>query len=142
MVESFFLTKPSLPEWVLVFAQRESTREQQITYDFSKRFVATFKSRKFMFRSLLTAIYPRQLTLTQTNQLTGGQISSFPYSATMNVCRAIPLTLVIHESTHLLIHLSTHNLFNLPIKHVHNRSILEKVSAVCRRLDFVSGLSF
>ena len=113
-----------------VFAQRESTREQQIMYDFSKRFVATFKPRKLMFHSLVTAIYPHQLTLTQTNLLTGGQTSSFPYSATMNVHRDILLSLVIHESTHLLIHLSTHSLFKLPIKRVRNQSILDKASAL------------
>lgn len=66
----FFLTKPSSSKFVLIFAQRESTREQQITYDFSKRFVATFNPRKLMFHSLVTAIYPHQLTLTQTNLLT------------------------------------------------------------------------
>jgi hypothetical protein len=129
MVERF-LTKSSSPECVLVFAQRESTREQQITYDSSKRFVATFKPRKLMFHSLVTAIYPYQLTLTQTNLLTGGQNSNFPYSTTMNFHRTISLILVIHEYTHLLIHLSTHNLFNLPIKHVHNQSILEKASGL------------
>jgi hypothetical protein len=106
-----------------VFAQRESTREQQITYDFSKRFVATFKLRKLMFHSLVTAIYHHQLALTQTNLLTGGQTSSFPYSATMNFHREILQSLVIHESTHLLIHRSTHNLFNLPLKQVGNQSI-------------------
>jgi len=83
-----------------------------------------------MFHSLVTAIYPHQLTLTQTNLLTGGQTSSFPYSATMNVHRAIPLSLVILESTYLLIHLSTHNLFNLPIKHVHYQFTLEEASAL------------
>ena len=75
-----------------------------------------------MLHSLVTAIYPHQLTLTQTNLLTGGQTSRFLYSATVNLHRAMPRHPRIPSSANPSIYTQSLQLVNQTCT---NQSILE-----------------